>query len=119
MRIVLVASLSVGCIAAAALAETSAPISLSQTAGAAPAFELAQAHVKRGRAHRLAAPKSKGVLDGAAEKQPEPAKGPSGGAADAFKACLEIWDAGTHMSKREWERACRRVADRINSMTMR
>lgn len=26
-----------------------------------------------------------------------------------FKQCLEDWDAATHMTKREWERTCRRV----------
>jgi hypothetical protein len=28
-----------------------------------------------------------------------------------FKQCLENWDAATHMTKREWERTCRRVVD--------
>jgi hypothetical protein len=28
-----------------------------------------------------------------------------------FKQCLEDWDAATHMTKKEWERTCRRVVD--------
>lgn len=28
-----------------------------------------------------------------------------------FKQCLNDWDAGTHMSKQQWQRTCRRLAD--------
>ena len=28
-----------------------------------------------------------------------------------FNQCIELWDAGTHMSKKEWQRACRRTSD--------
>jgi hypothetical protein len=28
-----------------------------------------------------------------------------------FEQCMRDWDATTHMTKREWERTCRRVAD--------
>jgi hypothetical protein len=28
-----------------------------------------------------------------------------------FKQCLQDWDAATHMTKKEWERTCRRVVD--------
>jgi len=28
-----------------------------------------------------------------------------------FKQCMQDWDAATHMTKREWERTCRRVVD--------
>lgn len=27
-----------------------------------------------------------------------------------FTQCMADWDAATHMSKKEWERTCRRVA---------
>jgi hypothetical protein len=27
------------------------------------------------------------------------------------KQCLDDWDAATHMTKKEWERTCRRVVD--------
>ena len=32
---------------------------------------------------------------------------------DAYATCLEIWDPATHMTRREWDRACRRVAERL------
>jgi hypothetical protein len=28
-----------------------------------------------------------------------------------FKQCLSDWDAATHMTKIEWQRTCRRIAD--------
>jgi hypothetical protein len=28
-----------------------------------------------------------------------------------FKQCLDDWDAATHMTKVEWQRTCRRIAD--------
>jgi hypothetical protein len=28
-----------------------------------------------------------------------------------FKQCIEDWDAATHMTKKDWERTCRRVVD--------
>ena len=28
-----------------------------------------------------------------------------------FKQCMQDWDAGTHMTKQDWERTCRRVVD--------
>jgi hypothetical protein len=31
--------------------------------------------------------------------------------ADWFKQCMQDWEASTHMTKREWERVCRRVVD--------
>lgn len=32
-------------------------------------------------------------------------------AATYFKQCIQDWDAGTHMTRKEWERTCRRVVD--------
>lgn len=31
--------------------------------------------------------------------------------ATQFKQCLDDWDTTTHMTKKEWERTCRRVVD--------
>ena len=28
-----------------------------------------------------------------------------------FKQCMQDWDAATHMTKKEWQSTCRRVAD--------
>ena len=32
-------------------------------------------------------------------------------AAEQYKQCLNDWDAATHMTKKEWQRTCRRVVD--------
>jgi hypothetical protein len=32
-------------------------------------------------------------------------------AATQFKQCVRDWDAATHMTRKEWERTCRRVVD--------
>jgi len=38
--------------------------------------------------------------------------------ADWLKECLKDWDAETHMTKKEWQRVCRRVSeDRIKELT--
>jgi hypothetical protein len=35
-----------------------------------------------------------------------------------FGRCMQDWDAGTHMSKKDWERTCRRLAlDRTKFVT--
>jgi regulator of sirC expression with transglutaminase-like and TPR domain len=52
----------------------------------------------------------------AAKAQPEPLKE---AATDAFTSCLSQWEKATHMSKREWERACRRVANRLQNLTVK
>ncbi|HEU4381498.1 MAG TPA: hypothetical protein VFR73_23240 [Hyphomicrobiaceae bacterium] len=31
--------------------------------------------------------------------------------ADWFKQCMQDWEPSTHMTKSQWERVCRRVAD--------
>ena len=33
---------------------------------------------------------------------------------ESYTTCLNIWDAGTHMSKTEWARACKRVENRLD-----
>ena len=30
---------------------------------------------------------------------------------EQYKRCLNDWDAATHMTKKEWQRTCRRVVD--------
>ena len=40
-------------------------------------------------------------------------------ATDALKSCLSQWEKSTHMSKAEWDRACRRVADRLQNLTVK
>ncbi len=35
---------------------------------------------------------------------------------ESYTSCLNIWDAGTHMSKREWAVACKRVENRLDKL---
>ena len=38
---------------------------------------------------------------------------------DALASCLSQWEKSTHMSRQEWARACRRVADRIQNLNVK
>jgi hypothetical protein len=42
---------------------------------------------------------------------------------DAYQAavtsCVKMWDRGTHMTKSEWLRTCRRVQDRLEHLPVR
>jgi hypothetical protein len=38
---------------------------------------------------------------------------------DAFTSCVELWEPATHMTRQEWARACRRVDERLKSVTLR
>ena len=35
---------------------------------------------------------------------------------ESYTSCLSMWDSGTHMSKTEWSRACRRVDNRLQNL---
>ena len=39
-----------------------------------------------------------------------------GGGAPGVAACMGFWDAGTHMSKREWAAACQRIENRLQTL---
>jgi hypothetical protein len=43
----------------------------------------------------------------------ESARSAPGGGAAGIQACMGFWDAGTHMTKREWAAACRRIENRL------
>jgi len=57
-------------------------------------------------------------------KVPSPATGGAGGATKTGKNpgletiadCMKLWDAGTHMSKVDWARTCRRVQGRLDDL---
>jgi hypothetical protein len=34
----------------------------------------------------------------------------------AILDCQQMWDRGTHMTKQEWSRTCRRVQDRLEGL---
>jgi len=38
---------------------------------------------------------------------------------EALASCLAQWEKSTHMTKQEWGRACRRVADRLRNLTVK
>lgn len=37
----------------------------------------------------------------------------------AVANCVQMWDRGTHMTQRQWLRACRRVQDRLRDLTLK
>jgi hypothetical protein len=38
---------------------------------------------------------------------------------EALASCLAQWEKSTHMTRQEWSRACRRVADRLRNLTVK
>ena len=55
---------------------------------------------------------------GGANSSPESRQNRTGKNAlsESYRSCLNIWDAGTHMSKREWAVACKRVENRLDKL---
>jgi hypothetical protein len=39
--------------------------------------------------------------------------------ADALSSCIDLWEPATHMTRRQWTHACRRVAERLNEVALR
>lgn len=39
--------------------------------------------------------------------------------AAAIASCEGMWDRGTHMTRKEWSRTCRRVQNRLQQMELR
>jgi hypothetical protein len=37
----------------------------------------------------------------------------------ARKSCLDLWEPATHMTRRQWARACRSLDERVTTMTLR
>ena len=112
MRSALVLFLSVDWIGGAALAQTPAPALSGQALtiqAHTPASAQARASTKakKGKAHRRLV----------ADKRPEP-KATTRSDDDTLTSCLALWDPATHMTRREWARACRRVAERLKDTKM-
>src|SRR5262245_49219134 len=98
------ALLSLACIGGTALAQ----VHPSASPGAAPAPHAQAA----GSTHALDRKgKRPARAKGAAAKRVQSAAK----ASDALSSCLEIWEPATHMTKREWNRACQRVAERLKN----
>jgi hypothetical protein len=47
-----------------------------------------------------------------ADQRPEP-KATTRTDDDTLTSCLAMWEPATHMTRREWARACQRVAERL------
>jgi len=101
MRVLIVTSI-LGCIAGAAIAQT--PPSQGP---AAPPADHAGAQLAKDPANRRSATKSVGASNGNKATN------------DALASCLAMWDRNTHMSRLEWGRACRRVANRLQNLTVK
>jgi hypothetical protein len=93
-----------------AWAQTPAPApSGPSTVGVAQMPAGVSAPVKAGkRARNRRAARRIAVAD---RKQERP-RGPTT-VEEALTSCLVLWEPSTHMTKREWTRACRRVAERL------
>lgn len=35
----------------------------------------------------------------------------------AVESCVQMWDRGTHMTRQEWLRTCKRVQNRLQTLT--
>jgi hypothetical protein len=75
---------------------------LSQAPAGASAPAKTVKRERNRRAHRVAV----------ADKREERPKGAST-VDEALTSCLALWEPATHMTKQEWARACRRVAERL------
>jgi hypothetical protein len=106
MRTTVIVSLSLIWLASAALAQSGppSPQPKAPAASAQPSADGPASKKKMGQGDTVA-------------KQPQAPDGKSG-LTDALSTCLEIWDPATHMTRQEWARACRRVADRLKSTTV-
>jgi hypothetical protein len=107
MRSALVLFLCAGSIGGAALAQTPAPTLSGQALmvqSQVPAGARAKAagKAKTGRAQRRLV----------ADKRAQP-KATARADDDTLTSCLELWEPATHMTRRQWDRACRRVAERL------
>jgi len=64
-----------------------------------------------------AKPTSPQSAGGRAQAAPgQTAAAPKNPGNDRYSECVKLWDAGTHMSKRDWSRTCRRIERRLESL---
>lgn len=90
-----------------------AALILIVAAGSAANVSLAQTT-----AHPPAAGEAKLAQNTApADRRPQPARKKP--ANEALASCMAQWDKGTHMSRQEWNRACRRVANRLQNLNVK
>jgi hypothetical protein len=107
MRSALVLLLTVGWVGGAALAQAPAPALSGQAlttqphASPKPSDKATRKAKNRKAQRRLVADK---------RAQPKAAARTDD---DTLTSCLELWEPATHMTRRQWARACRRVAERL------
>jgi hypothetical protein len=101
MRTALIVAFSLCCLAGGLFAQTAPSPPPPKTPDAAPA---------------TAGEKGKARPGDTAVKAPATPDATGAREKGAYASCVEIWDPATHMSRREWDRACRRVAQRLKDM---
>jgi len=106
-------------VGSAALAQTPAPaLSGHSTAGVAqapagapaPVSAPASAPVRAAKRERNRRARRVAVADTRQERPRDPST-----VEEALTSCLALWEPATHMTKGEWRRACRRVAERLRA----
>lgn len=93
MRVLMV-TIALACFAAAGLAQTNPP--------AKPADRADKQPGKVGQGKGRAAAKTRDTAT-----------------TEALTSCIAMWEKSTHMSRQEWDRACRRVANRIQNLNVK
>jgi hypothetical protein len=112
MRSVLAVLVSLAWVGGAALAQAPAPALSGQAAvgvaqvptGTAAPPNAVKRQRNGGRARRVAV----------ADRPQERPRGTST-VEEALTSCLALWEPATHMTKSQWARACRRVAERLRN----
>jgi microsomal dipeptidase-like Zn-dependent dipeptidase len=113
MRTALLALLSLGCMAAAALAQAPAP-ALSGQAAVSQSQAALNTPVKTTKRVRNGKARAQPVAERRAERKDTPSD-----VHDSLTSCLAMWDPATHMTRTEWARACRRVAERLRDTKLK
>jgi hypothetical protein len=108
MRCVLAVLVPLAWLGSAALAQAPAPsgqaaAGVTQAAAGASASTKAVKRQRNGRRARRVA-----VAD-----RPEQRPRSTSTVEEALTSCLALWEPATHMTKGQWARACRRVAERL------
>ena len=116
MRTVVIVALSLAAMGGAAPAQTGLPAAdrgspplaeANAKSSVSPGAATTAKRARNGRARRVAA----------ADSQEAARK--SSTVEEALTSCLAMWEPATHMTKAQWERACRRVAERLRTTTVR
>ena len=121
--VVALLSLSLVVIAGAALAQ----VAPSAPPGLIPAADIKEGSItlvagKKGRRfrHERTHIKSDAIKSDATKADTtKEAKTSKTAPTDPLTSCLQLWESATHMSRQEWERACRRVDQRLKNVTLR